>query len=80
MKYSLYEYVNYCSSLLPFEPELMHDLVSLSPVYHDKELVLQAAQLPSDGQVFLHLLWLIWAFGVFGISAIWVYQRDRSIQ
>lgn len=65
---------------LPFKPELMQDLVSLSPVYHYKELVLQAAQLPSDGQIFLHLLWLVWAVGVFGISAIWVYQRDRSIQ
>jgi ABC-2 type transport system ATP-binding protein len=64
---------------LPFKPELMQDLVSLSPFYHYKEFVLWAAQLNSDPRVFLHLLWLIWAFGFFGLSAVWVYNRDRAI-
>lgn len=64
---------------IPFKPELMQDLVSLSPFYHYKEFVLWAAQLNSDPRVFLHFLWLIWAFGFFGLSAIWVYKRDRAI-
>lgn len=63
----------------PFKPELMQDLVSLSPFYHYRELVLWAAQLNHDQQIFLHLLWLVWAVGVFGLSAVWVYQRDRAI-
>lgn len=60
----------------PVKPELMQDLVSLSPFYHYRELVLWTAKLNNDQQLFLHLLWLIWAFGVFGFSAIWVYKRD----
>lgn len=63
---------------LPFKPKLMQDLVSLSPFYHYKQLVLWAAKLDYDQQIFLHLLWLIWAFGVFGLTAVWVYQRDRA--
>ncbi|MEH1863091.1 MAG: ABC transporter ATP-binding protein/permease [Nostoc sp.] len=68
-----------CGVPLPFKPELMQDLVSLSPFYHYKELVLSIAQSNSDPRVILHLLWLIWAFGFFGLSAIWVYKRDRAI-
>jgi ABC-2 type transport system ATP-binding protein len=65
---------------LPFKPDLMAELVSLSPFYHYKALVFEVAQLNHDGEFFLHLLWLFWAFGVFGLSTIWIYQRDRVIQ
>lgn len=68
-----------CGIPLPFKPELMQDLVSLSPFYHYKELVLSVAQSNVDTRIILHLLWLIWAFGFFGLSAIWVYKRDRAI-
>jgi ABC-type polysaccharide/polyol phosphate export permease len=68
-----------CGVPLPFKPELMQDLISLSPFYHYKEFVLWTAQLNSDPRVVLHLLWLIWAFGFFGLSAVWVYKRDRAI-
>jgi ABC-2 type transport system ATP-binding protein len=64
----------------PIKPELMQDLVSLSPFYHYKELVFQSASLNNDGQILLHLLWLVWAFGVFGLSSIWIYKRDRTVR
>ena len=62
---------------LPFKPELMAKIVSLSPFYHYKALIFEVAQLNHDGNFFLHLLWLFWAFGAFGLSTIWIYQRDR---
>jgi ABC-2 type transport system ATP-binding protein len=65
---------------LPVAPGFMQDLISLSPFYHYRELVLWAAGLDYDRQLFLHLLWLVWAWGVFGLIAVWAYQRDRAIQ
>ncbi|MCU0546979.1 MAG: ABC transporter G family ATP-binding protein/permease [Oscillatoriaceae cyanobacterium Prado104] len=62
------------------EAKIVQDLMALSPFYHYRELVFWAAKLPYDNQIFLHLLWLIWSLGVFGLIAIWSYQRDRSAQ
>ncbi|MEH2409670.1 DUF3368 domain-containing protein [Nostoc sp.] len=40
---------------------------------------LSAVNLNYDNQLFLHLLWLLWACGVFGLLAAWSYQRDRTV-
>jgi ABC-2 type transport system ATP-binding protein len=65
---------------LPVAPSFTQDLISLSPFYHYRELVLWAAGLDYDQQLFLHFLWLVWAWGVFGLIAVWAYQRDSTIQ
>lgn len=59
---------------------IMPDLIVLSPFYHYRDLVAWAAHIANDGQVFLHILWLVWATGLFGYLAIWSYQREQAIQ
>lgn len=58
----------------------LQDLAAFSPFYHYRELGLWAVGLDYDKHLLLHLLWLVWASGAFGLIAIWAYQRDSAIQ
>ncbi|MFE1746296.1 ATP-binding cassette domain-containing protein [Coleofasciculus sp. H7-2] len=69
-----------CGSIPLPGPQIVQDLIACSPFYHYQELVLSAVSLKHDNQLFLHLLWLIWAGGAFGLFAAWSYQRDRVVQ
>jgi ABC-2 type transport system ATP-binding protein len=69
-----------CGAYQISDLKIVQNLMVLSPVYHYRELVFWAAQLNHDNQIFLHLLWLIWSLGVFGLIATWSYQRDRAVQ
>lgn len=69
-----------CGAYQISDLKIVQNLMVLSPVYHYRELVFWAAKLNHDNQIFLHLLWLIWSLGVFGLIAIWSYQRDRAVQ
>lgn len=44
------------------------------------QTVLSAVNLNYDNHLILHLLWLLWACGAFGLLAAWSYQRDRAVQ
>lgn len=61
-------------------PNYLQDAIALLPFYHYKESILWAAGLDYDTQILLHLLWLAWATGVFGLLALWSYQREQVIQ
>ncbi len=68
-----------CGSIPLPGPQIVQDLIAFSPFYHYRQLVLSAVNLNYDNQLFLHLLWLLWACGVFGLLAAWSYQRDRTV-
>ena len=61
-------------------PNYLQDALTLSPFYHYKEAILWAAGLDYDKQIFLHLIWLIWATVVFSAIALWSYQREQAVQ
>ena len=61
-------------------PNYLQDAIALLPFYHYKEAILWAAGLDYDKQIFLHLLWLIWATVVFSAIALWSYQREQTVQ
>ncbi|MEH2378377.1 MAG: hypothetical protein V7K27_05655 [Nostoc sp.] len=69
-----------CGSIPLPKPQIVQDLIAFSPFYHYRQLVLSAANLNYDNQLFLHLLWLLWACAAFGLLAAWSYQRDRTVQ
>ena len=69
-----------CGSIPLPVPQIVQDLIAFSPFYHYRQLVLSAVNFNHDNQLFLHLLWLLWAWGAFGLLAAWSYQRDRTIQ
>jgi ABC-2 type transport system ATP-binding protein len=65
---------------IPFaKPDIVQDLIALSPFYHYGQLVLSTVELNNDNQLILHLLWLVWACGAFALFAAWSYQRDRTV-
>jgi ABC-2 type transport system ATP-binding protein len=68
-----------CGSFQLPVPQIVQDLIAFSPFYHYRQLVLSAANLNYDNQLFLHLLWLLWACAAFGLFAAWSYQRDRTV-
>ncbi len=61
-------------------PNYLQDAITLSPFYHYKEAILWAARLDYDKQIFIHLIWLIWATVVFSAIALWSYQREQAVQ
>ncbi len=61
-------------------PNYLQDAITLSPFYHYKEAILWAAGLDYDKQIFIHLIWLIWATVVFGAIALWSYQREQAVE
>ncbi len=65
-----------CGALKLTKPSFFPDIVLFSPFYHYRELTLWAAGIDYDKHLLFHLLWLIWAGCVFGLLAIWAYQRD----
>lgn len=69
-----------CGALPLTNPDYLQDLVAFSPFYHYRELTLWAAGLGYDEHLLLHLLWLLWAGGMFGLIAVWAYKRDSVIQ
>lgn len=69
-----------CGSLPIPGAQIFQDLIALSPFYHYRGLVFAAANLEQNNQIFLHLLWLIWAWGVFSLLAAWSYQRESVVQ
>ncbi|MEH2328422.1 ABC transporter ATP-binding protein/permease [Nostoc sp.] len=69
-----------CGALPLTNPRYLQDLVAFSPFYHYRELTLWAAGLDYDEHLLLHLLWLLWAGGMFGLIAVWAYKRDSVIQ
>ncbi|GBE90719.1 ABC transporter family protein [Nostoc cycadae WK-1] len=69
-----------CGALPLTHPHFLEDVVAFSPFYHYRELTLWAAGLSYDQHLSLHLLWLLWAGGVFGFMAVWAYKRDSVIQ
>ena len=60
-------------------PNYLQDAITLVPFYHYKEAILWAAGLNYDKEIFLHLLWLIWATVVFSAIALWSYQREQAV-
>ncbi|MBD2199191.1 MULTISPECIES: hypothetical protein [Calothrix] len=68
-----------CGSIQLPVPQIVQDLIAFSPFYHYRQLVLSAVNLNHDNQLFLHLLWLVWAWGAFSLFAAWSYQRDRTV-
>ncbi|MEH2105819.1 ABC transporter ATP-binding protein/permease [Nostoc sp.] len=69
-----------CGALPLTNPRYLQDLVAFSPFYHYRQLTLWAAGLDYDEHLLLHLLWLLWAGGIFGLIAVWAYKRDSVIQ
>jgi ABC-2 type transport system ATP-binding protein len=69
-----------CGALSLTQPHFLEDVVAFSPFYHYRELTLWAAGLDYDKHLSLHLLWLLWAGGIFGLIAVWAYKRDSVIQ
>ncbi|VEP16632.1 conserved membrane hypothetical protein [Hyella patelloides LEGE 07179] len=69
-----------CGAFTVPMPNYLQDAITLLPFYHYKESILWAAGLDYDQQIFLHLLWLIWATVVFGLIALWSYQREQATQ
>ncbi|BAY42374.1 ABC-2 type transport system permease protein (plasmid) [Nostoc sp. NIES-2111] len=69
-----------CGAFPLTHPHFLEDVVAFSPFYHYRELTLWAAGLDYDQHLSLHLLWLLWAGGVFGLIALWAYKRDSVIQ
>ena len=61
-------------------PSYLQDAITLLPFYHYKEAILWAAGLDYDKQIFIHLIWLIWATVVFSEIALWSYQREQAVQ
>ena len=61
-------------------PSYIQDAITLLPFYHYKESILWAAGLDYDKQIFLHLLWLVWATVVFSAIALWSYRREQAAQ
>lgn len=81
LSWSLFVVPLTCGALQISESKIVQNLMVLSPFYHYRELVFWAApKLNYDNQIFLHLLWLIWSCGVFGLIATWSYQRDQAVQ
>ncbi|MEH2262281.1 ABC transporter ATP-binding protein/permease [Nostoc sp.] len=69
-----------CGSIPLPVPQIVQDLIAFSPFYHFRQLILSAVNLNHDNHLILHLLWLLWACGAFGLLAAWSYQRDRAVQ
>lgn len=63
-----------------FDYSLIGDALVLSPFYHYFNLVKWAVNINNDGQVLLHILWLLWATLVFGAVATWSYQRENVVK
>ncbi len=68
-----------CGSIPLPVPQIVQDLIAFSPFYHFRQLILSAVNLSHDNHLILHLLWLLWACGAFGLLAAWSYQRDRTV-
>ncbi|MEH1996688.1 ABC transporter permease [Nostoc sp.] len=68
-----------CGSIPLPVPQIVQDLIAFSPFYHFRQLILSAVNLNHDNHLILHLLWLLWACGAFGLLAAWSYQRDRTV-
>jgi len=68
-----------CGSIPLPKPQLSQDLVAFSPFYHYRQLMAWSAGLDHDGQLWLHLLWLLWSSITFGFLAIWAYKRDQVV-
>lgn len=68
-----------CGLPLPF-PKYVQDLVTFSPFYHYGQLALWSAGEAYDNQLWLHLLWLVWAGCIFSFLAVWAYRRDQVLQ
>ena len=68
------------SMQIPNAPSYVQDLIALSPFYHYQQLVSWIADFDYDHQLFLHLLWMVWAGSAFGLFASWSYQRDQVVQ
>jgi ABC-2 type transport system ATP-binding protein len=68
------------SGLIPISNLIVENATVLSPVYHARKLIFWSANisLPIDNYTYpsLHLIWLLWASGVFITLAVWAYQRD----
>ncbi|ERT07110.1 ABC transporter family protein [Lyngbya aestuarii BL J] len=65
---------------IPNAPSYVQDLIAVSPFYHYQQLVSWIAEFDYDNQLFLHLLWMVWAASAFGLFASWSYQRDQVVQ
>ncbi|MDR9402961.1 MAG: ABC transporter ATP-binding protein/permease [Halothece sp. Uz-M2-17] len=59
---------------------LIGDVLVLSPFYHYFNLVKWGVDINNDGQVVLHILWLLWATLLFGGLAVWSYQRENLVK
>ncbi|MEH1828559.1 MAG: ABC transporter ATP-binding protein/permease [Nostoc sp.] len=68
-----------CGSIPLPVPQIVQDFIAFSPFYHFRQLILSAVNLNHDNHLILHLLWLLWACGTFGLLAAWSYQRDRTV-
>jgi ABC-2 type transport system ATP-binding protein len=70
-----------CGLPLPYPADWVQDLGTFSPFYHYAQLAVWSGGLDAyDGQIVLHLLWLLWAGFMFGFVAIWAYERDRLLE
>lgn len=81
--YSLLLIPIFCGLLFEYIPDkfsVIRDLVILLPFYHYRTLVDWVTNFKDDGQVFLHILWLVWATFLFYYVAVWSYQREKVIQ
>jgi ABC-2 type transport system permease protein len=70
-------------------PEFLQDLAPYLPTFHYGQLVWQSVGHPNDitrftgqvsGGMLEHVLWLLGTFVVFGVLALWGYQKDKSQQ
>ncbi|MBW4695310.1 MAG: ABC transporter ATP-binding protein [Lyngbya sp. HA4199-MV5] len=67
-----------CGLSIPWLPK---DIIVLSPFYHYAQLALWSIGSEHyDHHLWLNLLWLLTAGGVFSTLAIWAYQRDEVVQ
>ena len=67
--------------LMPVQslPPFVQSLTPYLPPYHYGQLAWRAVGL-DDGQVALHIVWLIGTAVVFGLLAVWGYRRDNGRQ
>jgi ABC-2 type transport system permease protein len=67
--------------LMPVQslPQFVRSITPYLPPYHYGQLAWRAVGL-DDGQLALHIAWLVGTALVFGLLAVWGYRRDNGKQ
>ncbi|MCT7969713.1 ABC transporter G family ATP-binding protein/permease [Laspinema sp. D1] len=59
-----------------FSSPFIQNIVAFSPFYHFFQFIHWSADLPNDGRLLLHLVWLVWTGSMSAFIVTSAYQRD----